>query len=54
MHIGLQFVDYYSFSDPLGIKFFREKYLLAMDKHIMVIPACLHCVHEHLMSKTIQ
>ena len=27
------------------VKFFGEKYLAAMDKYIMVIPACLHCVH---------
>ena len=26
------------------VKFFCEKYLLATDKYIMVIPACLHCV----------
>ena len=27
------------------VKFFGEKYLAAMDKYIMVIPACPHCVH---------
>ena len=26
------------------VEFFREKYLLAMNKYIMVIPARLHCV----------
>ena len=27
------------------VKFFGEKYLAAMDKYMMVIPACPHCVH---------
>ena len=40
-------------ADPSGImfvEFFREKYLLAMDKCTMVKPAHPHCVQEkHLM-----
>ena len=35
-------------ADPSGImspKFFREKYLPAVDKYIMVIPARQRCVH---------
>ena len=38
-------------TDPPGIKFFHEKYLLAMDKYIMVIPTHLHCMlGKHLMT----
>ena len=32
--------------DPPGIMFvelFREKYLLALDKYVMVIPTCIVC-----------
>ena len=36
--------------DIMFIEFFCEKYPLAMDEDIMVIPACLHWVWiEHLM-----
>ena len=35
---------------PLDIMFFCEKYLLAMDEYIVVIPAHLHWVQiKHLM-----
>lgn len=40
-------------TDPpatMFMNFFGEKYLLAMDKHVMVIPTCLLCAQvKHMM-----